>query len=106
MQNFRDYNPATRTTTLNIGTRKSGVTVDVYFIKTPECPKITSMTADCGCSTPRDIGDSVLVKYTPGQLAEGVIASGQNSQNVQKGVLVEFENGTSEKIYFLAKIVA
>lgn len=104
MPNFKEYNPQTKTTLINIGDQKPGRTAQVIFNKTSDCPSIKKMIPDCGCSAPINLSDRIVVNYTPGQLAEGVIASGQTRQEVQKGIVVKYDNGAEERIYFKATV--
>lgn len=115
MQNFKNYNPATGLIMVDIGTVYSRQPVKIEFEKEPTAKTIINMQADCGCSSPSDSEDKVIVYYTPGDVPEGPVMawnhedpstrSERPSHRVQKGVTITYSDQTSDRIYFTATVM-
>lgn len=93
---FKDYDPETKKTHKDLGTVKVNHTIALYFHKNPDCKPIAKLSPDCGCTTPVDQGDKVMVQFTPNNIVD----------RTNKGFTVVYTDHTSERISFSAKVTS
>jgi hypothetical protein len=87
---------------INLGTIKENVKKIIIFEALNELNNIHSMSSSCGCSTPKQDGNKIVVSYTPGTIPFHLISQG--FYNTTKTITITYKDGTTDILSFKAKI--
>lgn len=90
--------------TLNLGTFKQGAKIEVTYQGKKDMPKIVSMTASCGCTTPKfDEDTKVLTLSFKAQPVPFHLRS-KGFYETTKRVFINYEDGTNDSVKFKVKV--
>lgn len=87
---------------IGLGDIKVGSKKQLIFTPEGELKQISSMVSSCGCSTPKQMGNTIVVSYTPGAVPYHLRAKGE--YKTTKNITVYYMDGTSDVLSFSATI--
>jgi hypothetical protein len=93
---FKDYDPETKKTHKDLGTVRVNQTIAIFFEKSADCKPISGFNPDCGCTMPVNQTDRVMIQFTPLNIVD----------RTNKGVVVTYNDSTTERISFSAKVTS
>lgn len=82
---------------IKLGQIKAGKKVEVVF-KALEPLNIDYMSSSCGCSSPKQVDDKIIVTYTPGYVPIHLQHLGQ--YKTKKKITIYYKDNTSEVLSF------
>lgn len=88
-------------TTVNLGDVKEHSYNTAIFYKTPECKEIKTISPGCGCTTANNEVNFISTVYK----AEAVPKQAGSSAPVQKGITVEYADGTRDQLTIVGTLI-
>ena len=87
---------------INLGVIKAHSKKELTFIPEGELNNISSMVSSCGCSSPKQMGNTIVVTYTPGAVPFHLQAKGE--YKTTKNITITYDDGTQDVLSFTAII--
>lgn len=87
---------------ISLGEIKSGKKKELIFTPEGELKSIRNMVSSCGCSSPKKVGNTIVVTYTPGSVPFHLRAKGEYITT--KNITIYYNDGTSDILSFTATI--
>lgn len=80
-----------------------GKTMEIIFIYDGTLPDIKHIGSSCGCSKPKRVGDTIVVRYKPGHMPKHLV--GSKFYRTTKTIKVFYKDGRTDSLAFTAKIL-
>lgn len=87
---------------INLGVIKAHSKKELTFVPLGELNNISSMVSTCGCSSPKQIGNNIVVTYTPGAVPFHLQAKGEYVTT--KKITIIYTDGTQDILTFTATV--
>ena len=87
---------------IDIGVTKEKSKKEIEFTYNGELPKIKEIYSSCGCSSPKLIGNKIVVTYSSGTIPVHLL---EDFYHTTKTVTVYYQDGTKEFLSFSTKVV-
>lgn len=87
---------------INLGVIKAHSKKVLTFVADGELNNVSSMVSSCGCSSPKQVDNTIVVTYTPGSVPFHLQAKGE--YKTTKNITVYYIDGTQDVLSFTATV--